>query len=235
MFSVLFSPSIVRNFITTHCFPFPVPAQPFSPLPVPSWQLNKPLSLATVAKVTDAYLASLQPARKLKLPVVPEAVKKSLSSFAASLGQPSKGSAVTDMVTAALADQAVVEEGGKVLPGFTVSFLISPEPNLLGCTVVCWHCFGCSPSMYAMGANAKSKFPRLRACMSYVGQFCSSIACFSTYLIVCGSDVERIWIAVELHGRLCQCGSQTDHHVVNVQLVGTCTPHVPDACMRVGR
>lgn len=106
-----------------------MPAQPFSPLPVPSWQLNKPLSLATVAKVTDAYLASLQPARKLKLPVVPEAVKKSLSSFAASLGQPSKGSAVTDMVTAALADQAVVEEGGKVLPGFTVSFLTSLEPK----------------------------------------------------------------------------------------------------------
>ncbi|MEW5298996.1 MAG: hypothetical protein WDW36_002057 [Sanguina aurantia] len=95
------------------------PSGALLPLPVPSWQLNKPLSLAAVAKVTDSYLASLQPARKLKLPVLPEAVQKSLTTFAASLGQAGKGGAVTDLVAAALADKAVVEEGGKVLADFT--------------------------------------------------------------------------------------------------------------------
>lgn len=42
-----------------------LPAQPVPTLPVPSWALGKPVSLDAVNKVTDAYLKSLEPAKKL--------------------------------------------------------------------------------------------------------------------------------------------------------------------------
>ncbi|EFJ47258.1 mitochondrial F1F0 ATP synthase associated protein [Volvox carteri f. nagariensis] len=40
----------------------------FGSLPVPSWTLGKSVSLESVNKVTDAYLKSLEPARKVTLP-----------------------------------------------------------------------------------------------------------------------------------------------------------------------
>lgn len=94
-------------------------AKPISPLPVPEWKLGKSISLSSVQQVTDAYLASLIPARKLKLPVVPDAVKKSLESFAAQLGQPGTASEASDAVQNVLAQHAVVQDAsGKTVEGF---------------------------------------------------------------------------------------------------------------------
>jgi hypothetical protein len=59
-------------------------------LPVPVWQLGKSVSLESLNKVTDAYLGSLEPARKLSIPSLPASVKDSVAGFARSAGHDAK-------------------------------------------------------------------------------------------------------------------------------------------------
>jgi hypothetical protein len=86
---------------------------------VPKWQLGKSVSLEGLNKVTDAYVASLEPARKLALPVVPAAVKDSVAAFANSLGQSSSVPEAINSLAKALAEKAVVMEGGKILDNYS--------------------------------------------------------------------------------------------------------------------
>lgn len=80
----------------------------FPKLPVPAWQLGKGVSLDAMKQVTDAYVTSLVPARKLKLPELPAQVK-ALPAF--------KG--LEGTLAAALADTAsVTDRAGKVLTDF---------------------------------------------------------------------------------------------------------------------
>ncbi|GFR50416.1 hypothetical protein Agub_g12633 [Astrephomene gubernaculifera] len=78
----------------------------FGTLPVPAWQLGKPLSLEAVNQVADAYLKSLEPARKLSIPAVPASVKDSLPADA------------VEALTKAIADKVTVTENGKPVQGF---------------------------------------------------------------------------------------------------------------------
>ncbi|KXZ54748.1 hypothetical protein GPECTOR_4g818 [Gonium pectorale] len=89
-------------------------------LPAPSWQLGKPVSLEAVNAVTDAYLGSLVPARKLAVPSLPASVKDSIAAFAASAGQDKSAGELIELLTKAVADKAVVLENGKPVPDFKV-------------------------------------------------------------------------------------------------------------------
>jgi hypothetical protein len=52
--------------------------QPFSKLPVPSWQLGQSVALDEFKRVTDTYFKALEPARKLKTQQLPAQVSKTL-------------------------------------------------------------------------------------------------------------------------------------------------------------
>jgi hypothetical protein len=56
-------------------------------VPVPAWSFGAPVPLDSLKKVTDTYISSLEPKRKLQLAPVPATVKDSISSFAKSLKQ----------------------------------------------------------------------------------------------------------------------------------------------------
>lgn len=87
---------------------------------MPQWQLGKSVSLDSLNQVTDAYLKSLEPSRKLSVPAVPATVKDSLAAFARSAGQDKSAGELVDLVTKAMADKAVVVEDGKPVQGFQV-------------------------------------------------------------------------------------------------------------------
>ena len=86
------------------------------------------MSLDNMKAVTDKYMKSLEPKRKLKLPVIPDNLKASLASFASSIKQEKVVPELTEMLTKALAEKAVVEENGKVLEGFQVRRTLLPTP-----------------------------------------------------------------------------------------------------------
>mmetsp|Transcript_33238 Transcript_33238/g.73506 ORF Transcript_33238/g.73506 Transcript_33238/m.73506 type:complete len:629 (+) Transcript_33238:92-1978(+) len=92
--------------------------QPFATVPIPEWNYGKSVSLDSLKTVTDKYIRTLEPKRKLKLPVLPAQVKDSLAAFTKSLKQDKSLTEVQEMLVKALADKAVVEENGKVLDGF---------------------------------------------------------------------------------------------------------------------
>jgi hypothetical protein len=58
----------------------------FSAMPVPAWQVGKPVALDSLKAVTDSYYKALEPSRKLRLPQLPAQVTDSLGSFTKSLG-----------------------------------------------------------------------------------------------------------------------------------------------------
>ncbi|PNH08830.1 hypothetical protein TSOC_004580 [Tetrabaena socialis] len=87
-------------------------------LPVPAWELGKPVSLDSLNKVTDAYLGSLEPARKVSIPAIPAGVKDSITSFMHSAGQDKSAGELIEVITKAVAEKAVVVENGKALPDF---------------------------------------------------------------------------------------------------------------------
>ncbi len=97
-----------------------LPPQSVGTLAVPQWQLGKTVSLDSLNQVTDAYLKSLEPSRKLSVPAVPATVKDSLAAFARSAGQDKSAGELVELVTKAMADKAVVVEDGKPVPGFQV-------------------------------------------------------------------------------------------------------------------
>jgi hypothetical protein len=61
-------------------------AQPFAKLPVPEWQLGKPVELASVTSVADSYFKALEPARKLRTPALPAQVSEQLAQLGKSMG-----------------------------------------------------------------------------------------------------------------------------------------------------
>lgn len=61
--------------------------QPFAKLPVPQWQLGKPVELAAVTSVADSYLKALEPARKLRTPALPAQVSDQLAQLGRSMGR----------------------------------------------------------------------------------------------------------------------------------------------------
>lgn len=87
-------------------------------VPVPAWRFGQPVPLASLKAVTDAHMHSLQPARKLKIPVLTPEVKHSLAQFASSIKQDGATAALQAAVVQAAVENAVVEEGGKALPKF---------------------------------------------------------------------------------------------------------------------
>ncbi|KAG2491937.1 hypothetical protein HYH03_009670 [Edaphochlamys debaryana] len=89
-----------------------------STLPVPSWAPGKTVSLEALNKVTDSYLASLVPSRKLAIPSVPATVKDSITAFAASAGADKSAAEIIEQLTKAVADKALVVENGKTVPDF---------------------------------------------------------------------------------------------------------------------
>jgi hypothetical protein len=91
---------------------------PFPTLPVPTWSHGKPVTLDNMKKVTDAYMKAMEPSRKLKLPVMPAAVKDSLASYAKTLKQDSAVGELQEVLLKAMAERAVVEENSKPLTNF---------------------------------------------------------------------------------------------------------------------
>lgn len=91
---------------------------PLPSLPVPDWKYGQPVSTASLQTVTDAYFAALEPKRKLRLPTMPAQVTDSLSSYLRSLGQSEALPELTTSLLTALADKAVVTEGGAEVKGF---------------------------------------------------------------------------------------------------------------------
>lgn len=90
----------------------------FAALPVPRWALGQSVSLASANGVTDALVRGLEPARKLALPVIPGDVRDKVTAFAASLGQGQAAPEALEALAKAMAEKAVVTEGGKVLDNF---------------------------------------------------------------------------------------------------------------------
>jgi hypothetical protein len=60
--------------------------QPFAKLPVPDWQLGKPVELVAVTSVADSYFKALEPARKLRTPALPAQVSEQLAQLGRSMG-----------------------------------------------------------------------------------------------------------------------------------------------------
>jgi hypothetical protein len=60
--------------------------QKFGALPVPQWQMGKPVALDSLKAATDAYYKALEPSRKLRMPQLPAQVTDSLGAFTKSLG-----------------------------------------------------------------------------------------------------------------------------------------------------
>lgn len=60
--------------------------QDFPTLPVPKWQVGKPVALEELKSVTDAYIKSMEPIRKLKVPEMPAQVQTSLKELARQMG-----------------------------------------------------------------------------------------------------------------------------------------------------
>jgi hypothetical protein len=89
-------------------------------VPVPAWTYSKSVPLSTLTSTTDSYIKSLEPKRKLKLPVLPATVKDSLAAFTSSIKQDKSLPEIQGMLVQALAEKAVVEESGKVLEDFKV-------------------------------------------------------------------------------------------------------------------
>lgn len=87
-------------------------------LPVPAWDYGKPVTLAALNAVTDAYVASLEPRRKLRLPTLPAQVSDALTAYTKSLGQEGAVADIKVALLKMLAEKAVVEENGKVLTDF---------------------------------------------------------------------------------------------------------------------
>lgn len=92
--------------------------KPFPKVPVPEWKYGKSVTLDSLKSVTDSYIKSLEPKRKLKLPLLPAEVKDSLAAFTKSIKQENSLPEVQDLLVKALAEKAVVEENGKVLDNF---------------------------------------------------------------------------------------------------------------------
>lgn len=90
----------------------------FPTVPIPEWKYGRAVSLDSLKAVTDAHVKALEPRRKLKLPALPATVKDSLAAFTRSLGQEKSLGEVQELLVKALADKAIVEEGGRVLEGF---------------------------------------------------------------------------------------------------------------------
>jgi hypothetical protein len=90
----------------------------FPRVPVPIWQLGKPLSLEALNATTDALTKALEPKRKLRLPQLPADVTTSLTAYAKSISQPDAVASLQEVLLKSLAEKAVVEEGGKAVPGF---------------------------------------------------------------------------------------------------------------------
>lgn len=92
--------------------------KPFPTVPVPEWKYGKTVSTESLTKATDLYYKSLEPKRKLKLPVLPAQVKDSLAAFTASIKQDKSLPEVQELLVQSLSDKAVVEENGRVLDNF---------------------------------------------------------------------------------------------------------------------
>ena len=92
----------------------------FPTVPIPAWTYGKSVSLDSLKSVTDSYVKTLEPKRKLVLPVLPATVKDSLAAFTASIKQDKSLPEIQNMLVQALADKAVVEENGRMLEGFKV-------------------------------------------------------------------------------------------------------------------
>lgn len=97
------------------------PLQAFPTVPVPAWSYGKSVSIDSLKQVTDSYVKSLEPKRKLQLSAVPEDVKESINKYAKSLKQDKTAGELLVMLAKAVAENAVVVEGGKVVEGFKVT------------------------------------------------------------------------------------------------------------------
>lgn len=105
-----FQPYLSSTTLTQQLF-----LQPFATLPVPQWNYGKSVSMDNLKNVTDSYVKSMEPKRKLKIAQVPAQVKDSLAAFAKTLKQDGSASEITNLVMKALAEKAVVEENGKAV------------------------------------------------------------------------------------------------------------------------
>lgn len=97
--------------------------KPFAKLPVPEWQLGKPVELASVTSVADSYFKALEPARKLRTPALPAQVSEQLAQLGKSMG--SDGADLKAMLEKAVSERSYVESHGKPVPGF--SFMSGSE------------------------------------------------------------------------------------------------------------
>ena len=109
----------------------------FPTVPIPAWKYGKSVSLDSLKSVTDSYVKTLEPKRKLVLPVLPATVKDSLAAFTASIKQDKSLPEIQNMLVQALADKAVVEENGRMLEGFKVRFDM-PESKRLDDPIPSW-------------------------------------------------------------------------------------------------
>lgn len=91
-------------------------ATPFAALPLPKWQLGKPVALEDLKKVTDSYFKALEPPRKLRVPSLPAQVSDQLATLDKTLG--ADGSSLKALLQKAVSERAYVEAGGKPQPGF---------------------------------------------------------------------------------------------------------------------
>lgn len=87
----------------------------FPTVPVPEWKYGNTVALDSLKQVTDSYYQALQPKRKLRLPTLPATVSQPLASFAKDLKLDGAVSDLQASLLKAVAEKAVVEEGGKTL------------------------------------------------------------------------------------------------------------------------
>jgi hypothetical protein len=90
--------------------------QPFAKLPVPEWKLGKPVELAALTSVTDAYFKALEPLRKLKTPALPAQVTQQLDTLSRSIG--GGGADLKALLEKAVSERSYVEVNGKPAPQF---------------------------------------------------------------------------------------------------------------------
>eukprot|EP00877_Chromochloris_zofingiensis_P014847 jgi/Chrzof1/9616/Cz04g09240.t1 len=90
----------------------------FPTLPVPKWQVGKPVALEELKSVTDAYIKSMEPIRKLKVPEMPAQVQTSLKELARQMGNEKAVMELQNTLAEKLKENAIVLENGKPVPGF---------------------------------------------------------------------------------------------------------------------
>ncbi|KAF8072650.1 hypothetical protein HT031_000310 [Scenedesmus sp. PABB004] len=90
--------------------------KPFPKLPVPQWELGKPVELAALTGVTDAYFAAMTPRAKLRTPALPAQVTQQLTALGQTMG--GDGADLKALLEKAVSERSYVEVDGKPAPGF---------------------------------------------------------------------------------------------------------------------